>query len=723
MKTLAPSQPKRSPVLQQKLIADICRLFIGKNETDAMITRSLQMIGEHLGLCRVMLLNYQQQAFSCRYEWYENAHLMTSNIGLTKLLEDKEARITEALIKRDIFYKYIDDTNRLDISARYGLDYNDRLFFPVFCEDNFWGLLDFVQYPHHMGWTENDIGLGETLAALFSGIISRQSREYYLLSALSEAKEMADQASRAKLDFLSRMNHEMRTPMNAIIGMTDIALGTKETEKKNYCLNNIYEASKHLLGVIKDILDMSKLETSQLKLSMDEFDFEQMLMNVVDVLNSLALDKQQDLVINIDTDVPRSLIGDELRISQVITNLLSNAIKFTPNGGMIKMHVSLLAVKGDVHTLQVQVIDNGIGISKTYLNRIFNSFDQADSGFARQYGGTGLGLAICKHIVNMMGGDIKVDSVINEGSVFTFTMKLQKSSYQIEHTLTGNISRSEINVLVIDDSLDIREYFLAVMSAVKVPCEVAKSGQQALAMIEKRVEKPFKIFIVDWQMPEMNGIELAKKIRAMVGDTAPIIMISGTPWRQIEQEAVAAGVNLFIPKPLFPSVIINTINECLGITEKDKSDAEKAIQAARPMASQANDFDISVAYNGFLQEEDAKNYDMFLPMIDVFGGFSRVMNNKALYFTLLRNFSIRGLANEMIEYMQKKEYKAMAQKAHTMWGMAANLGLSGLMAVLDEITEHAKIEISPLPLIGKLDETVTQTVGSIEQLLEMEGIK
>ena len=582
-----PGHTKQRLLLQQELIIDISRLFIGNSETDAMIARALQMTGEFLELGRVTLLYYQQRSLNCQYEWYDQNRPAASKLGGVRPLTDTEVQDIEALAERGVACYNLDEADREDIISRYGLDAVTCLFLTVFCEDNFWGLLEFDRCADYTPWTAADICLGKTVAALLSLALSRHSREDHLQKSLNEAKQAADQASQAKADFLSRMSHEMRTPMNAIIGMTDIALSSKDMDKMEYCLNKIDNASRHLLNVINDILDMSKLETSKLKLSLDEFDFEQALMGIIDVIRSLAEEKRQDLIISIDSRIPRSLIGDELRIGQVIINLLTNAIKFTQNGGVIKLSVSQIAEEEDWHTLQAEITDNGIGISEAQQARLFTSFEQGDGSFARKYGGTGLGLAICKHIVNLMDGDIRVKSTINQGSTFIFTMKLQKGKRQLEQRLSGIIDRGEI---------------------------------------EQTAEK--------------------------------------------------------------------------------KDDSYKPI-----------------LYNHQQEREPAETYAGFLPLIDVISGLNRVMNNKTLYFTLLNNFSGRALADEMIAHIKNKDHKQTEHKAVAIRSMAASLGLNELQRVLDDIEGHAKMEVSSIALIDKLEEIITETLCSIKRLLEGEGIK
>ena len=376
----------------------------------------------------------------------------------------------------------------------------------------------------------------------------------------------AENASRAKGDFLSRMSHEIRTPLNAITGMVGIARNTTDLDRISYCLNRVDSASKHLLGIINDILDMSKIEADKFELDFREFEFEKMLMNVVNVTNFRAEEKKQNFIVNLDRNVPASIVGDDLRLSQVITNLLSNAVKFTPEGGTVQLNIDKIKDVEDEIFLQIEVADNGIGISEEQQGRIFNSFEQADGGIARKYGGTGLGLVISKRIVELMGGRIWAESEVGKGSKFKFTMKARRGSEKakVHSELSKKINRDDLRILAVDDSPEIRDYFTHVMGSLNLSCDVAHGGQEALAMLKNSGNKPYNVFFIDWQMPEMDGIELTRKIKEITADNSVVFLISVAEWSGIEKEALAAGVKSFVSKPLFPSTLINVINECLA---------------------------------------------------------------------------------------------------------------------------------------------------------------
>ena len=398
---------------------------------------------------------------------------------------------------------------------------------------------------------------------------------------IEEGRRAAEAANIAKSEFLSRMSHEIRTPMNAIIGMINIGLGTEDVDKKNYCFKRADSASKHLLGIINDILDMSKIEADKFELSYKEFDFEQALKNITNMANVRAEEKRQNFIVNLGDDVPSSILGDELRLSQVITNLLTNAIKFTPERGTVTLNIEKFdEVENDI-ILRIEVVDTGIGISIDQQKRLFTSFNQADSSISQKFGGTGLGLAISKRIIELMGGKIWIESELGKGAKFIFNIKAKKAEGRIRTKLAESVNRENLRILAVDDAEETLLYFTHVMDALKISCDTASAGPQALHMIKNCIGKPYNIFFVDWQMPDMDGIELTRKIKEINGDNSIVIMISANDWNAIEKEAIAAGIKHFISKPLFPSTLINAINICVGEITKETSNNVKYVNVGR----------------------------------------------------------------------------------------------------------------------------------------------
>jgi signal transduction histidine kinase/DNA-binding response OmpR family regulator len=431
------------------------------------------------------------------------------------------------------------------------------LVIPLFLQDSFWGFVSFDDCRKERDFPKEEVGILRSGGMLIANAILR----FEMTESLIQAREEALSSTKAKGDFLANMSHEMRTPMNAIIGMTNIAKSSVDPEKKDYCLSKIEDASTHLLGVINDVLDMSKIEANKFELSIVEFNFEKTLQRVVNVNNFRIIEKEQNFTVKLDKNIPHTLIGDDQRLAQIVTNLISNAIKFTPRHGSIQLSAFLEKEENSVCTIRIEVADSGIGISREQQNRLFASFEQADSNTSRKFGGTGLGLAISKRIVEMMDGRIWIVSELGKGSTFVFTIQAKRGSEK-GGLLGPGVNWKNVRLLVVDDDQDIRIHFLELAQQLDLHCDVAADGEEALALIERK--RPYNIYFVDWQMPGMDGVEFSRRVKGQGFETSVVIMISAVEWSGIMEEARQAGVDKFLSKPLFPSTIANCINECLG---------------------------------------------------------------------------------------------------------------------------------------------------------------
>jgi PAS domain S-box-containing protein len=380
------------------------------------------------------------------------------------------------------------------------------------------------------------------------------------VTELTDTMRAAEAASRAKSEFLSNMSHEMRTPMNAIIGMVGIGRASDDSEKKEYCLSKIEEASRHLLRVINDILDMSKIEARKFTLNDADFTFSAMLRQVMTVNEPRAVEREQSFEVTIDPAIPHHLKGDDQRLAQVVTNLLSNAMKFTPEKGSIRLEARLLDKQAGHCTLEFRVTDNGIGISAAQQDELFVSFQQADTSITRRFGGTGLGLAISKEIVTMMGGEIGVQSEPGKGSTFFFTVQLAyKETKDAEGdglpapSSGGEQGRFKGHTILLAEDVEVnREIVSALLEPTLLVIVSAENGAEAVRLFGEDPGR-YEMIFMDVQMPEMDGLEATRTIRAMdipQAQTVPIVAMTANVFREDIERCLAAGMNDHVGKPL-----------------------------------------------------------------------------------------------------------------------------------------------------------------------------
>ena len=381
----------------------------------------------------------------------------------------------------------------------------------------------------------------------------RRQREQ--TQALQDALMQAQHANQAKTTFLSNMSHDIRTPMNAIIGFATIAAGHMErTEQVRECLQKILSSSNHLLGLINDILDMSRIESGKLQIHTQECNIPELMHNLVNIIQPQVKAKQMEMFIDTFEVINEDVIADPLKLNQIFINLMGNAVKYTPAGGMVSFRITQhTTFKHGWGDYVFTVKDNGIGMSKEFVEHIFEPFERESTATRSGIQGAGLGMAITKSIIDMMDGEITVESEVGKGSTFTVRIPLQLQDMEKEAEQIRELEG--LRSLVVDDDFNVCDSVSKMLKSIGLRSEWTTSGREAVYRAKSAYEEgdPYHTYIVDWQMPETNGIETARRIRGVVGKDAPIIILTAYDWTDIEEEAKEAGVTAFCAKPLFMS--------------------------------------------------------------------------------------------------------------------------------------------------------------------------
>jgi signal transduction histidine kinase len=393
---------------------------------------------------------------------------------------------------------------------------------------------------------------------------------------LTESLENAQNANKAKSDFLSRMSHEMRTPMNAIIGMTQVAENSSDLLKVKGCLSAIERSSKDLMALINNILDMSKIETNKLELVNERFDLRQRIQDVIEDISKKIAEKKQFFKGDIDKNLPQYIIADPLRFSQTLTHLLDNAVKFTPSGGRIALTVKKRSEDGDWYLIESSISDTGVGLSREDQKKLFNLFEQVDGGVTRKHGGVGLGLVMCKKIVGMMGGEIWLESEQGKGSTFRFTIKARKdiafetrSDGKAEEAGFCEVAEGEScdfsgKCILLAEDIEInRQIVSALLEDTNVTIEIAENGRRACELFAADPQK-YRLIFMDIQMPEIDGLEATRLIRAMPlpeAKTVPIVALTANAFPEDVEKCKAAGMNDHIAKPVDFNLLIQSMNK------------------------------------------------------------------------------------------------------------------------------------------------------------------
>ena len=503
-------------------------------------------------------------------------------------------------------------------------------------------------------------------------IIEDISTQHAAAKEMQQARQLAEESARIKAEFLANMSHEIRTPMNAIIGMTHLALRTELNERQRDYLDKVQRSSRHLMGVLDDILDFSKMEAGKLKLEVRDFSLTQLLDDALDQVRSPIEEKHLGLRLNVGVDVPERLCGDPLRLRQILLNYLSNAVKFTERGE-IRVEVTLRGASTDDALLCFSVADTGIGLSSSQLQHMFQSFQQADASTTRRFGGTGLGLAIARQLAERMGGRVGVQSELGEGSHFWFEVPLLLAQ---SNTLDGALGRESLGdwkvaegtrILLVEDNELNQQVAAELLQAAGCTVEVAGDGQQAL----KRLSSArFDLIFMDMQMPVLDGLATTRLLRLLPEmHRLPVIAMTANARTSDQDACLAAGMNDFVRKPFEPQTLYGVLRRWLSQTPVDQTCTVQSLPV--PLGTDTD--------AGFVLEG-----------VDIAGGLRRVLGQSKLYLNLLHRYlsDQRKLPEQLEKALEAEEWKVAELLAHTCKGVSATIG-ADIVAQAADALEHA----------------------------------
>ena len=418
------------------------------------------------------------------------------------------------------------------------------------------------------------------------------------LQELDTTRQEAIEANKAKSEFLANMSHDIRTPMNAIVGMTAIATAhMDDREQVQNCLRKITLSSKHLLGLINDVLDMSKIESGKLTLTTDQISLKEVVEGIVSIVQPQVKAKKQTFDIQVENILTENIWCDGVRLNQVLLNLLSNATKYTPENGFIRLTIfEEESPKGENYVrIHIRVKDNGIGMTEDFLKKIYESYTRADGTRIHKTEGAGLGMAITKYIVDAMDGTIDVRSEPDKGTEFYLTFDFEKATAMEE-----DMTLPAWKMLVVDDDELLCKTSVEALSSIGIQADWTLSGEKAIEMVVQRHQKrdDYQIILLDWKLPGMNGIQVAKEIRQSLGNEIPILLISAYDWSEFEIEARAAGISGFISKPLFKSTLFYGLRQYMNHEEDEEKISEQKdidLSGRRILLAEDNELNWEVA--------------------------------------------------------------------------------------------------------------------------------
>lgn len=644
-KAIQENLKKKDQLLQA--VADSTHIFLTNSDLNQAINESLQVLGRKAAVSRVYLFrnHFDEKTrdwfTSETHEWTEDAADLRIHTDAIKNIPFKEIKkIIEPLKARQSFISYKNTEKDPQLMAIYEkTKLLSSVAVGIFIKNEFWGFVGFDESRKEREWSEAEFSILKSYASSLSAAIERKEIELELI----KAKEVAELASQAKSEFMANMSHELRTPMNGIIGFTDLVLTTELQKAQRDYLINVKKSAHGLLDIINDILDFSKIEAGKLEIENTLFKLDELVEETIDLLTVKAYEKKLETLFRVSPTIPSQFYGDPVRIRQVIVNLLGNAIKFTSEG---EIFVSI-ENSGDAYfengkkfmNVSIKVADTGIGISNDKMQKIFESFTQADTSTTRKYGGTGLGLTISKSLAEMMGGQLTVESTLGKGSAFSLRLKLEVANEQPE------ISAPEKpllrKVLIVDDNASNCCLMQEMFALMDIGCETSSNEIDTIFKITEaeRRNEPFDLVIADHYLQHTDGISLIKKIKSLSSNNKKmfVLMLSSLEKNMYQLEADKAGINKFLSKPvkqhelnstllsLFEKPLLNdSLHPSLPVVEKISQAVSIMVVDDEPInmlliteVMKRMGFDVIQMTNGKEALEALPHYDPVLIFMDV----------------------------------------------------------------------------------------------------------